>query len=195
MRDMEIKEVLKRWWAELNYGKIPDEIKRCDLSFRTSKEEAYAFGMFDLLSSILSEKDQEEAWKEYVRVLRLKGERKMITLKEALEIYDEHVVEAQKWGKIVVKMLQELLRTVIPDIEITLGWEEAGIEAVVIWSSSISNGREVSLEEEIPIDKILKEYFEPKGFYFDEMDVWLTEEEAQQVREKLEEALSEKNEV
>jgi len=53
---------------------------------------------------------------------------------EAIEKYIEAIRKTEEWGNIVGQMLVDALSPIIPDIEYSLGWAEAGVDTICLWS-------------------------------------------------------------
>jgi len=98
--------------------------------------------------------------------------------------YLEAIAKTREKGKALCKKLVEALKPVIPDIKCTLGWAEAGIDTICLWSSS----REVSIRhgDITALLRIIEEVFPELEPHFDTpYGVYLTDEEKKKVREIL----------
>jgi len=108
---------------------------------------------------------------------------------EVAEEYREAIIKADKVGRELAEMICEIIRPIIPDIDWSLGWAEAGIDTICFWSESRKNPRQ--WEEGMRfLDAVLSEVFE--GIDFDcPFGVWITEEEAEEIKRMLKEVRDE----
>lgn len=106
---------------------------------------------------------------------------------EAIEKYVEAIRRTEEWGNIVGQMLVDALRPVIPDIEYSLGWAEAGIDTICLWSEKYKALNVVDKEAE-DLVLIVKEVFPELVWRIDcPFGILLPPDVAERVREALEE--------
>jgi len=108
---------------------------------------------------------------------------------EAIEKYIEAIRKTEEWGNVVGQMLVDALSPIIPDIEYSLGWAEAGIDTICLWSEKYK-AVNVDLEnwEELKgLGGIIEEVFSDLAWRIDcPFGVWLPADVAERVREALE---------
>ena len=109
---------------------------------------------------------------------------------EAIEKYIEAIRKTEEWGNIVGQMLVDTLSPIIPDIEYSLGWAEAGVDTICLWSEryKVGNVDLERLEEQERLADIIGEIFDGLAWHVDcPFGVWLPPDVAKEVREVLEE--------
>jgi len=109
---------------------------------------------------------------------------------EAIEKYIEAIRKTEEWGNIVGQMLVDALSTIIPDIEYSLGWAEAGVDTICFWSETykVGNVDLERLEEQERLADIIGEIFDGLTWHVDcPSGVWLPPDVAERVRKALEE--------
>ena len=107
---------------------------------------------------------------------------------EAIEKYIEAIRETEEWGNIVGQMLVDALSPIIPDIEYSLGWAEAGIDTICLWSKRYEDEDLEKWEEQEGLDDIIGKIFDDLTWHVDcPFGIWLPPDVAKEVREVLEE--------
>lgn len=69
---------------------------------------------------------------------------------------------AHKLGKKLVKILKPFIR----DIEYSIGWEEAGIDTICLWSKS-RNRLSIKIDNYIPFEMIVEEIMPELSLYIE----------------------------
>lgn len=94
--------------------------------------------------------------------------------------YLEAIRRAQEAGEKLGELICETVKDIIPDIEFSLGWAEAGVDTLCFHSKSKKKWREV------PFDTVLREVFPELQFHIDTpYGVYLSQEEAEEIRKRL----------
>ena len=125
----------------------------------------------------------------YVRVLvsqvnTARGGGRM-SLKSLVKKYLKSLQEVKKHGEEVCNVLVKNLREVIPDLECTLGWSEAGVDTICLWSDA-RDVRTLGIERAFKMKRLGKiiedEMPELRGHLDTPYGVYVTDEEAERIR-------------
>ncbi|MCX7977508.1 MAG: hypothetical protein N2578_00740 [Bdellovibrionaceae bacterium] len=116
-------------------------------------------------------------------------------LKERLQEYSKTIKECCDAGFLAGEYLTSLLRPVIPDIEFSLGWEEAGVDTLCLWALSRTenvSGPNYSDEYTIDLIGLLLEFIDDVFIRIDApFGIYLSKEEAEIIRKIFEEEFKE----
>jgi len=101
----------------------------------------------------------------------------------AVDNYLKALENAEAEGEILGQQLTTALRKVIPDLEYSLGWFEAGIDTLCFWSEKAfyTKKRNIALGQ-----IVLRVFPELEGYVETPEGGWLTERQAKRVRRILE---------
>jgi len=109
----------------------------------------------------------------------------MSDFKSLVSKYIKSIEDTRKYGGKICTELKNNLREVIPDIYCTLGWAEAGIDMLCLWSDS----RDVSkrgLRGLVKLSNVIEDEIpELKGHIDAPYGVYLTKDEAERIRQIL----------
>lgn len=109
-----------------------------------------------------------------------------INLKQALEEYSQAISQARLRAVAFGTRLVELLKKVIPDIEYTIGWAEAGVDTICLWSKSHQDANGSFLDDSILfLDEVISDVLvlERYDFYIDTpFAVYITPEEGEKIK-------------
>ena len=101
---------------------------------------------------------------------------------ELVEEFKKKIEEVENLGKRIGKILCDALRPIIPDITYSLGWYEAGIDTICLWSDSRSISAKRAMED-IPLHSIIRETLPELHYYLDmPYGIYLSKDEAEEVR-------------
>ena len=92
--------------------------------------------------------------------------------------YLEAIRKTQEAGEKLGILICETVRDIIPDIEFSLGWAEAGVDTLCFFSKSKKKWWGV------PFDAVLREVF-PELFIDAPYGVYLSSDEAEEARKRL----------
>jgi len=106
------------------------------------------------------------------------------TPREVLEDYRRSIKETERRGEELCRVLEDILRPVIPDIEAHVGSIEAGIETIELDSRKLGN-RSYEVEMNCrPLHFIIEEAVPELGEVIESF-IWVTKGEAKKVKEIL----------
>ena len=109
------------------------------------------------------------------------------SITDLIENYLKAIEETSKYGQKIGQILVETLKPIFPDIEYSLGWAEAGVDTICLWSEKreIAN---VLDEEAISLREIVEEVFGEEFYqHFDcPFGIWLSPDTAKKVKKALE---------
>jgi len=111
-------------------------------------------------------------------------------MRENINLYLKHLGEARIFGEKVAKTIVEALRQIIPDLEWSLGWAEAGIDTICFYSSSrdISKIGLKEVEKYVRLEVVIVEVFPELEFHIDTpYGVYLKKNEVEKAKKLLEE--------
>jgi len=97
--------------------------------------------------------DRLEEW--WYRHRRRRG----AVIQEAIEKYKGAIEEAERWGNKVGQMLVKALKPIITDIDYSLGWAEAGVDTICLWSEKYKAASMIDNEEAVHLSEIVEEVF------------------------------------
>ena len=107
-------------------------------------------------------------------------------MKKLINDYIKAIELVKQRGEEIAEKICEAVSDIIPDISYTLGWAEAGIDTICFWSDKRDTGSKYHNGERF--EEIVEEVFpELSGYVDTPFGVYLTESEAEKVKEKLEE--------
>jgi len=108
------------------------------------------------------------------------------SITDLIKNYLEAIKETEKHGRKIGQMLVKALKPIIPDIDYSLGWAEAGVDTICLWSKKHEAIR-VADEKAIHLTEIIEEVFgEELRWHIDcPFGIWLLPEEARKVKEVL----------
>jgi len=108
------------------------------------------------------------------------------SITKAIEEYLEAIKETEKHGRKIAQMLVKALKPIIPDIDYSLGWAEAGVDTICLWSKKREAIR-VADEKAIHLTEVVEEVFgEEFRWHIDcPFGIWLPPKKAKEVKEVL----------
>ena len=114
--------------------------------------------------------------------------KKKTSITKLLDDYLEAISRTEKCGEKVGQALTQALKSVIPDIEYSIGWAEAGVDTICLWSEKYKAANMIIDDGTIPLREIIEEVFgEESCTYIDcPFGIWLPPDTAKKVREILE---------
>jgi len=109
------------------------------------------------------------------------------SITKAIEEYLEAIKETEKHGRKIAQMLVKALKPIIPDIDYSLGWAEAGVDTICLWSKKYE-AIKVADEKAIHLTEVIEEVFgEEFRWHIDcPFGIWLSSDTVKKVRETLE---------
>ena len=106
-------------------------------------------------------------------------------IEKLIEDYRKAIFQTATRGKKLARLICKTVKGVIPDIEWSLGWAEAGIDTICFWSDSPSINA-VDFRECVRLNDILTSVFPELQDYIDTpFGIYLTEQEAEKIRTEL----------
>lgn len=112
-----------------------------------------------------------------------------MNLIELAHDYEKSVRAAEEAGGKLGEALIKIIEQVIPDIEFSLGWAEAGVDTLCFWSKSHSVSMiDIWSDKYTPMSDILEEYF-PEINIDCPFGVYLTKDEERRLRTLLNKAM------
>jgi len=110
------------------------------------------------------------------------------SIPDLIENYLKAIKETSKYGQKIGQILVETLKPILPDIEYSLGWAEAGVDTICLWSEEYEA---VNLpdEETISLSEVIREVFGEEFYWYIDcpFGIWLPLDTAEKVKKVLEE--------
>lgn len=106
-------------------------------------------------------------------------------IEKLIEDYTDAIIQVEMRGSKLARLICKTVKSVIPDIEWSLGWAEAGIDTICFWSDSHSINT-ADYRECVRFEDILASVFPELQDYIDTpFGIYLTEQEAEKVKTEL----------
>jgi len=120
----------------------------------------------------------------------------MLNILEAIKKYRSHLEKANAYGRIIGTALVDALKTIVPDIDFTIGWTEAGVDTICLWSDSHDVQHKKWYKRRYTrLESLIVEIFPELERHVDTpFGVFLDPEEADRARSALEKLRGEKDE-
>ena len=83
---------------------------------------------------------------------------KKTSITELFNNYLKAISRTEKCGEKVGQALTQALKSVIPDIEYSIGWAEAGVDTICLWSEKYKAANMID-DGTIPLREIMEEVF------------------------------------
>jgi hypothetical protein len=107
-------------------------------------------------------------------------------LETAINTYVNGIDKVVEAGSILGKIFVEELKKVIPDIEYSLGWEEAGVDTLCFQSANCSVSKKGFNKNNVGLDDIIVKFFPELQHHVETpFGVYLSPKEAKEVREAM----------